>query len=184
MNPVICCCLRQLLTTPLDPSPSPSRSEGAKARLRKRKAHVEPNDGGPQKTKRRAARNTAYSQDTLEIVPTAENTPGPETEAYCTLKNEIETLKGRLKTANERIEKNKDIVNTLFQANDILGKRLAKAENLIQDHDRKHSGAIQSLRADLNRTDGQVRTIRIDRDDTISALTKVVNNYVTAPDAT
>jgi len=51
----------------------------------------------------------------------------------------------------------------LSQFVDILGKRLVRAENLIQEYDRKHFGPIVVFR-DLNRTDGQVLAIRIEKD--------------------
>jgi hypothetical protein len=59
---------------------------------------------------------------------------------------------------------------------DLLRKRVTWGGNVIQERDRKHSGASQFLRADLNRMDRQVRTIRTDRDDTINA--RALNNSV------
>ena len=107
-----------------------------------------------------------------------ENQPGVDTGAFVGLLDEILAYKEELKDANERIEKNRENIKTLFLADNILAKRFAKAENPIQDLDRKHSEATQSLRADLNSTDVQVRTMKTSRDDIINALTKVVNNCI------
>jgi chromosome segregation ATPase len=117
-------------------------------------------------------------QNVSGMLSVCENQPGVDTRAFVGLLDEILAYKEELKDAKERIEKNRENIKTLFLADNILAKRLAKAENLIQDLDRKHSEATQSLRADLNSTDGQVRTMKTARDDIINALTKVVNNCI------
>jgi hypothetical protein len=113
-----------------------------------------------------------YFDDTQEIEPRSGNRSDPETEISTALKDENRSLQIALERANRKIEKRERAVP-------ILGAPLDEAEKTIQDHDQAQYGAVMALRADFNGTDAQVRTITTCWDDTITALTKVVNTFIT-----
>ncbi len=101
--------------------------------------------------------------------PGDKNTPGPERGDDAT-KIEVQTLEER--------------ITILSQAVDILGKRLTRAENLIQEHNRKYFAAIIALRGDLNKTDKQILAIRTEKDRTNNALVQMINSFITPPGTT
>jgi hypothetical protein len=159
------------------PLPSASQDKETKSRPRKRKVSSARDNEGLEHPKRNKV------QDVPGIPSVCENQPGVDTGTFVGLLNKILAHKEELKKANEKIEKNRQNIEMLFLTNNILLQRLARAENLIQDLNRKYSRTIQSLRADLNSMNGQIRTIKTDRDNTIAALTKMVNNYIIPGDA-
>jgi len=84
-------------------------------------------------------------------------------------------LQDRIAKVNGKIEKFDNIVETFIQATTILGERLTRVEKANQERDGGLWAAINTLKAELNRTDAQVRTTITNRDKTINTLTKAVN---------
>lgn len=115
-----------------------------------------------------------FLSDRAEINAEDNGNPGPEDEEAIT----IETLKIKVQALGERTEKSGEIITTLFQGIGFLGNRMTEAENLIQQQDRKHFGAITSLRGDLNRTDGHILALQAERDRINNALIQAFNSIL------
>lgn len=148
-------------------SPSASRRN---AGHRKRKTEIESNDKKALETKRKAVMDISFNSGRAEINHRDKSTHGSEYNDEAS-KTEIQALR-------ERTEKNGEIIKNLFQAIDILGNRLTRAENLIQEHDRKHFDAITSLRRDLNRTDGHVLGFLTERDRINNTVIQALNSFI------
>ena len=133
----------------------------------KRKAEVESNDEEDQRIKQRVNMNLDFILSRAETDPGDTNTHGQEGEDEATtigalkievrdLKNEVQALKNKSDAQNERSKKDMDIMETLFNAINIVNRRLARAEDKIKRSDRKHLGVVASFRANLDRTNGNV----------------------------
>jgi hypothetical protein len=150
-----------------------------KGEHRKRKAEVESNDGEAPKIKKKAEMDMTFVLGRAEIDPGDMSTQSPERNAEATT---IEALETEVQALRERTEKNRDIIEVFFNAVNTLNNRLTKAEQLIQDNDRKQFGAITSLRADLNRTDGHVLALEAGKDRFNNSLIQLLNMLITPSD--
>ncbi len=96
-----------------------------------------------------------------------------------TLEAKSQALETKSQALEERSKKDVDILRDFFNAVNIVKDRLARAENKIEGNDQKHFGAITSLRADLNRTDGHVLALEAGRDRLITCLIQLLNMPIT-----